>query len=288
MRRRYGLLLGGVAAIGYIVVAMLSFNRGLVPTRPLYDGTAPPPPYRWVKPPSDLADTNQPPDAGSGTVAFTNGESANTTVPTNDGQAIVAFQQGSFKPLAGQTSAKVTITPIDPATVGPSPAGYDYDGNAYRVNATYAPSGTAAEIAPTTCPTNTQTTTTKCPTVVLRFPLFGTELFRYDDTAWTHLEAHTSPTSLQVFADTPKLGVFAVAGVSLPPVRLNSSKVGLYLAIGLGAGAFAVGVVTWRSKRTRRSIVRFLLRKKKPPERPRSASRGPAPPRGVQKKRRKR
>ena len=286
MRRRVaGLIVGAGVAAAYVAVALGSFQAGLLPVRPLYDGGAPPPPYRWVIPPPDLAATNQQPAPGEGVIALTPQGSAAATIATNDGQTIVAFQPGSIAARAGETQVRVSVTPLDPASIGSPPSGYDYDGNAYRVTAKYATSGADAEIAVDSCPADVLPKV--CPSVVLRFPLFGTEMFRSDGTTWTRVESHISPASLQLFGDTPTLGDFVVAGPNLPPEK-KGSKIALYLAIGLGAGALSVSIATWRSRSARRWLRRTLRGTPSTPQRPRSASRGPTPPRGVQKKKRKR
>src|SRR5207245_1969251 len=57
----------GVATL-YLVVAAAEFRPAAIPIRILFDGVAPLPPYRWVRPPEELAKGNQPPEAGMGTV----------------------------------------------------------------------------------------------------------------------------------------------------------------------------------------------------------------------------
>src|SRR5207237_6082477 len=81
-------LVAGVAiAALYVVVAQLSFPGGLVPTRPLDDGTGPPPKYRWVKPPAELAQGNIAPSSGAGATTIGAKESPAYSVNTDDGQA---------------------------------------------------------------------------------------------------------------------------------------------------------------------------------------------------------
>lgn len=259
MRRARGphaLLLGGALAILYLSVATLSYRSGLLPIRPLYEGTAPPAPYRWVSPPKDLAAGNVPPARGSGTVRFTPKGSEASAVATDDAQAIVAFQDGSIKPKAGNTSVKVDITPLDPATLAQAPADFRFDGNAYRIAAAYQPSGAPAEMAVGSCPTD-QSTNRLCPTVVLRYPLHATDLFRLDGTSWTLLVTTPAIASLQVFTDTPALGIFVAAGPPRP-VAPPPSHLGQIIGITLGAVAVAGSVAI-----SRFGVARRMLRRRR-------------------------
>src|SRR3989442_3814408 len=106
-----GRLAWGVgAAILYIATALWTAH-GLFPLRVLYDGFAPPPPYRWVHPPARLAAENRPPEAGAGPIALSAAGSEYASVATGDGQAIVIFPPGAISPSNRESVAKITLTP---------------------------------------------------------------------------------------------------------------------------------------------------------------------------------
>lgn len=137
---RVGLALVAVYVVAAVATAAIGGHR----FRPLFDGGFPPAPYRWVKPPPELASGNQAPTPGSGTVPFS-GASQPMIVATGDGQANFNLPQGAFAAHPTDTSVSVSVVPLDPATLGPLPAGYAADGNAYRVTMTYEPSKAPVE-----------------------------------------------------------------------------------------------------------------------------------------------
>ena len=198
-RRRAGrwrwLAWGLAASAGYLVAG--AFVWPAVPLKILYEGEAPPLPYRWVRPPANLPEPNQPPTAGSGTIALTPTGSQSASVLTDDGQAALILRFGAIAPHAGASSVTVRITPLDPATVSAPPSGLRFDGNAYRMEATY---NTGDPIALLTS-----------VTPVLRYPKHATVLLRFSGTRWTSLETHVVAGSLQLFGPTDRLGVFVAA-----------------------------------------------------------------------------
>ena len=122
---------GAAAAIAYLAIALISFRSGLLPVRPLYDTFQLPQPYRFVKPPAGFEAGNQTPEPGSGTIKFVSTGSQAATISTTDGQAVVSFPDGAFKPAPGETAVDLAIAPLDPAPLGKAPNGLNYDGNAY-------------------------------------------------------------------------------------------------------------------------------------------------------------
>ena len=167
--------------------------------RILYDGVSPLAPYRWVRPPFDRAGNNQPPSPGSGAVVLGPQGSQATEITTGDEQALITIPDGAFPPHAGESSVKVTITPLDPGTIAPVPPGHAFDGNAYRFEATYAGSGApAAFTAPLT--------------VVLRYAVHGIVILRAQDRGWRPLQTARFDGSQQVLATTDVLGVFVPLG----------------------------------------------------------------------------
>lgn len=134
---------GGALALLYVAVVVLTAALSPRPVRPLFDGFAPPEPYRWVSPPPDLAEGNEQPDSARREVALDpQAGSEISNVTTSDGQALVSLELGSVAPHAPDTAVAVELVPVDPTTVAPLPDGLRPAGNAYRVTFAYQPSGT--------------------------------------------------------------------------------------------------------------------------------------------------
>jgi len=128
-------------ALAAVYVAVLALTAGGRRTLPLYDGFAPPPRYQWVNPPAPFVAGNRVPGPKRTEVTLGAGGSAQEGFSSDDGQLVVNLPAGAIP--SGPPTAAVTITPVDPATLGPLPGGATADGNAYRVEITYAPAGPA-------------------------------------------------------------------------------------------------------------------------------------------------
>jgi hypothetical protein len=204
--RRTRLIWGSLAAIVYIASARWTAD-GLWPVRILYDGFVPPPPYRWVRPPAAAAARNQRPEAGAGLITFAAEGSEYASVATGDGQAIAIFGPSALPPSAGESAVRVTLAPLDPATIHPSPAGLRIDGNAYRIDATYLQSQRPVALR-------------KPVTIVLRYPSTGTQILRSTESAWTALRSTAFHMSLQTLADSDRLGIFAAAAPAGGPAAI--------------------------------------------------------------------
>ena len=146
-RTRSGLaLLAGVGIVAlYLAGAAVSGRASILARRPLLDGLAPPTPYRWVNPPPDLAAGNKPPASTRFTLGLALEGSQLGAFSTGDGQVNLVLSQGAVPPRSGQTGVEVTVDPADPATLGPVPSGLVGAGNAYRIQASYQPSGAKVE-----------------------------------------------------------------------------------------------------------------------------------------------
>lgn len=233
------MLAWGVAAAACYLVAGV-YVWPTVPLRILYEGEAPPLPYRWVTPPANLPEPNQAPAPGAANIPFTPTGSQSASVLTDDGQAAIIFRFGAIAPRAGASSVNVRITPLDPRTVSPPPEGMRFDGNAYRMEATYNTGEPVVLLTPVT--------------PVLRYPKHATTLLRSTGTGWTALEAHIVAGSLQLFGPTDRLGVFvAAAPLTNPPVGWSTYAV---LAAG-GVGVLvAFAALFIRRRRSRRHAAR--------------------------------
>jgi hypothetical protein len=238
-----------IAAL-YVVVALISFDGGLFPVRPLYDGTTPPPAYRWVKPPAELAAGNQLPTDGKASVVLTSKGAEAGNVTTDDGQAQVVYPPNGIVPMAGETKVNTTIEPIDPATVGAPPAGFDYDGNAYRFTGVYAKSGKPAQIPPEQKCSLTEPNA--CATIVLRYAFNATALYRRDGSTWVEVPTQNAGAALQIYGASDKLGVFVAVDAHLPGGPKKKSQTGNIIAFVLGFIAIIAGTFLARIRAVRR------------------------------------
>lgn len=137
--RRWGV---GVALLAlYAAVAIVTHGLSSRPGRPLFDGFAPPAPYRWVKPPPEFTD-NQPPEPAERTIPLSDQGSEAANASTTDAQIIVTLPQGAVASHPPDTAIRLTIKPLDAAAVAALPAGLRAVSNAYEVSIVYQPSQT--------------------------------------------------------------------------------------------------------------------------------------------------
>jgi hypothetical protein len=189
-----GLTAGAALALLYLGAIL---GLGARSPRLLYDGTVPMPPYQWVHPPNGAAGA-APPSSAAGTLTLGAGGSAANEVSTDDLQASVTFPEGAVAPHAGDSSVKVTITPVDAATVARAPAGHRFDSNGYRIEAVYTASGAPATLV-------------KPVDVALTYAVHATIVLRAEDKSWTILPGTVFPASQQIVAHSDRLGTFAAS-----------------------------------------------------------------------------
>ena len=134
-RWRVGVALLIVYAAVAIVTQGLSSRRA----RPLFDGFAPPTPYRWVKPPPEFTD-NQPPESAERTIPLSDDGSEAANASTTDAQIIVTLPRGAVLAHPPDTALALKITPFDAPAVAPLPPDQRPVSNAYQVSMTYQPS----------------------------------------------------------------------------------------------------------------------------------------------------
>ena len=243
-RRSAGL---GVAVVAlYLIAVVLTSAVRPDGARPLYDGFAPPPSYRFVDPPPFFAAGNVAPRPVSSTIALAPQGSVAAGIATPDGQFVVSLARGAIAPANGASSVMVTITPLAPRPVAPLPGGRRADGNAYRVDMTYQPAGGVV------------TRFAKPGTLLVEIPELGSGLFSsVDARTWTALAARAiPPRQLSMSSSFPAPGYY-LAGTNLPDLavahtgrRTSSIALGLVVAVGalalFGAG-FVVVVLRRRS-----------------------------------------
>ncbi len=222
----------------YLVSVEVSLWLGLVPVRPLLDGLAPPPRYRWVQPPPELEEGNLPPQMGAGTLALRQTGSEAASIATLDGQAVLILPVNAVLPSEGQTETKITITPVDPAELPPPPRGTTIQGNAYRIEATYQPSGTPVSLG-------------RPVGLVLRYPIDATMLLLVSNGGWREVAASLASGTLSIHTEITALGTFAPAAPKQSRRPSASTPPWAYLAAGAALAA-AVALSLGGKRRTSR------------------------------------
>jgi hypothetical protein len=237
-RSRVALLAGVGIAVLYLAGAALSGRASLLARRPLLDGLAPPVPYRWVKPPPDLAASNKAPASLRFSVKLAATGSQLGAFSTSDGQLNLVLSEGAVPASQGQTSVAVSIDPVDPATLGPAPPGLVLAGNAYRIQASYRPSGGKVDALGGRS------------SVGLVYPLLATAvadpsghlvLASADGRSWQRLRSTDTPGTHQVSAELDTTGYVVVA---VPPAgaggRSGGSGRGRVLLLATAVAALLV------------------------------------------------
>jgi hypothetical protein len=103
--RRALLFLGLVA--GLYVAAAWTVAPGF------YDGFGPQAPYRWVSPPPQFKNANQPPLSGQGTIRVNSSGVVDAgSVFTQDGQASISFTPGAFETPPDRSPVTISIRPV--------------------------------------------------------------------------------------------------------------------------------------------------------------------------------
>ena len=223
MRRR-ALAAGLLVVAAYAAGSFASARLGTIGP-PLLDGLAPPPPYRWVNPPDELAADNKDPFSGKFPVAITNNGSDSAAFSTRDGQLTIVLSQGAIPTSPGQRSALVEVTPLDPATLGDPPSDLEVAGNAYQVTATYRPGG---EEVSGLAGGGDQRIVLVYPAVAGGTHQSRTVIQSSDGERWHALPSQDAGAQQQVQAAVESLGYFAVAA---PPEQTGVSTPALGIVI---------------------------------------------------------
>lgn len=229
----------GLAALGVYVVTSYLIARTTVAFRPVLDGFAPPQPYQYVDPPQDLRDTNVVPKPLDETYDVGGDSSQGLTFTTPDGQVQVIVDSDALGARRGERSVRIRITPLGPRGLPEPGDGLFVQGNAYRIQANYERSKAPVALA-------------KPATIIVRYPFAATKLGRLDGPRWRVLRSQLLEPSLQVFAESRELGIFAAVG---PPHGGRRWWIPL-IAAGAGIVAALIGYRAGRrrTKRTRRRV----------------------------------
>lgn len=254
--RRALVAAAGLAAVGaYLAGAAITSKLSPHASKVLFDGFAPPPPYRWVSPPPALAASNEQPARIAATVSLTPDGSEGASVLTPDSQASLFLVRGAFPPRPGQRSVRVEIQPSGPRPDAELPAGFELDGNTYRFTARYEPSGAAIARLEARS------------TVVLVYPAPpGTGRFQHllmvsgDGRVWRRMATSASDLQLRAGAATDGLGFYAVARRQLSGATGGiSQRLRIAVVVAL-LGAALVIVFLGRRRPVRRNQPKANLR----------------------------
>jgi hypothetical protein len=210
--RRSGKLRAGLGlAVLYAVVVVATGLTGGHPVRPLLDGAGATTPYKWVKPPWYVGSANIKPTPSQTDITFDNGTSPLTGVNSADSQIILNLPRGAIPPHAGDTGVRAAFTPLDPRKLAKPPSGMRADGNAYRVEMTYQPSGAPVP------------TTAQSGNVIMIVPDEAEKmLFSLDGKSWDELPTHMLGDPTTVGSAYNRAGYYLV-GTTLPEFK-NPNK----------------------------------------------------------------
>ena len=253
-RRRRPALIGlGLAAV-YALVCLTTLRVMGHTVRPLFEGVGPSSPYRWVNPPKEFAPGNVKPGASSTDVDLLANGSKASGLLSSDSQLVINLQAGAVPANAGDNRVTVKFVPLDASKLGRLTPPMRPDGNAYRVEMSYKPSG--APVATLTAPGNVL--------VVVPEPA-DTILFSEDGRAWKQLASRHESASGAESAAFASPGYY-LAGTRQPlpsPVGTSGRGYGTVVVIVV-VGLLAI-VLAWtpyvrQRLRTRRSSRKQLQR----------------------------
>lgn len=201
MTRRTAIRSGVALAALYLVVAAATTTWAPGRIRPLFDGFGSHPGvYNWVNPPREFAEGNSRAESSEAEITFDAGGSLATSSGPNDGQALAALVPQSVKAHFPDKTATLTIAPVDSTTLGPLPTGLRPEGNAYRIEVAYDPSGTKV------------TTLEKPGTVGLTSAApADTLLYSADGQRWEKKEGTTLPSGLGLTGPLAATGYYLAA-----------------------------------------------------------------------------
>jgi hypothetical protein len=256
---RWRLAAGAVGL--YITVALATIGLSGHRVLPLFEGVGPPAPYEWVKPPAAFAAGNITPKPASSDIAFSGGKSAAAVASTPDGQFLVNFGADAISPHNGDSHVHATITPLDPATLGTLLSGISPDGNAYRLELTYQPSGIpVSKLAGSA-------------NVIQTGPLTATAfLYSASGRTWTKLNAPPVGTSTSLGATLTGPGWYLLGTSHSLPKSSTGGRGTVVIAIMVAAGAVVLGTGVLALVRHRQSRATGSRATAGAPARPRRTS----------------
>ena len=230
MRQR-PLHIGGALALLYAAVVVATGLMTGHPVRPLFDGAGGKTPYKWVKPPWYVGSTNIKPGPSHTDIPFESGASPLIGATSEDAQIILNLPQGALPPRDGATAVRASFTPLDPKKLAKPPGGMRPNGNAYRIEMTYQPSGD---------PFGQLTTSGN---VVMVVPDEAEKmLFSVDGKSWSELPTHQLGDPQTVGSAFNTAGYYLV-GTSLPEFTNPNEGSGTKRTVGIAMVVVAVALL---------------------------------------------
>lgn len=227
MSIRRGLGLAALYAAVVLVTGLISGH----PVRPLFDGAGVTTPYKWVTPPWYVGSTNIKPTPSQTDIPFDNGASPLTGANSADSQIILNLPRGALPTHGADTAVRVAFTPLDPKKLGGTPNGTRPDGNAYRVDMTYQPSGAPVP------------TTTQSGNVIMVVPDEADKmLFSPDGRSWDELPSHMLGDPNTIGSAFNKGGYYLV-DTTLPEFQNPNKGSGTKRVVGIVLVVVAVALL---------------------------------------------
>jgi hypothetical protein len=259
--------IGGALVALYVgVVVGTNLTTGH-PVRPLFDGAAGSTPYKWVKPPWYVGSVNIEPKASSSDIGFENGVSPLIGVTSDDAQMILNLPQGALPGKEGATGVRATFTPLDPKKLAKLPSPLRPNGNAYRVEMAYQPSGEPVR----------QTATSG--NVIMVVPDEAEEmLYSVDGKSWAELPTHRLGDPTTVGSAFNKPGYYLV-GTALPEFANPNKESGTKKTVGTVMIVVALALLLGY-------VLPFLLRRSREAQEVEQSRRRTAPTRQVKRRKR--
>ena len=258
---------GGALVALYVAVVVGTHLTTGPPVRPLFDGAAGSTPYKWVKPPWYVGSVNIEPKASSSDIAFENGVSPLIGVTSDDAQMILNLPQGALPPKEGATGVRATFTPLDPKKLSKLPSPLRPNGNAYRVEMAYQPSGEPVR----------QTATSG--NVIMVVPDEAEEmLYSVDGKSWAELPTHRLGDPTTVGSAFNKPGYYLV-GTALPEFADPNKGSGTKKTVGTVMIVVALALLLGY-------ILPSLLRRSRAAQEAEQSRRQPPPSRQVKRRKR--
>jgi len=247
---RRAAIAGGVAlAVAYVAMVLVASRSDPFLARPILDGLAPPPLYRWVEPPPAFASTNQAPSSGRFVLSAAQGNYDPTrgtgagVFSTDDFQVSLALAAKAVAPGPGADGVVLRITPLAPDAGVTVPDGLTIAGNVIRVEATYR--GTGGSVSALDRPS----LLTLAYPIVVQGGFADSTLFSEDGRRWTELDSTDHPAQQSVLATIHSFGYYAVgqtAGGGSPASGSGPRNVpGWLIPLLIALAAVTVVLAVW-------------------------------------------